>query len=42
MLFHGGAKACPVETGRLQLGLRASRGVSVVQQLDVQRGAESR
>jgi hypothetical protein len=39
LLFHGGAQTCPVETGRLELGLRASVGVSVIQRLDVQRGA---
>jgi hypothetical protein len=40
LLFHGGATACPVEAGRLDLGLRAGAGVSVIQQLDVQRGAQ--
>ena len=40
LLFHGGARACPVETGRLALGLRANDGVSVIQQLDVLRGAQ--
>jgi hypothetical protein len=39
LLFHGGSQACPVETGRLELGLRAGSGVSVIQQLDVLRGA---
>jgi hypothetical protein len=39
LLFHGGAQACPVEAGRLELGLRARNGVSVIQQLDVLRGA---
>jgi hypothetical protein len=42
LLFHGGSQACPVETGRLQLGLRASDGVSVIEQLDVQRDAPAR
>lgn len=42
LLFHGGAKACPVEAGRLELGLRAGNGVSVIQRLDVQRGSQLR
>jgi hypothetical protein len=39
LLFHGGGRACQVENGRLQLALRAGDGVSIVTQLDVQRGA---
>jgi hypothetical protein len=39
LLFHGGAQVCPVESGRLELGLRASDGESIVQQLDILRGA---
>ena len=39
LLFHGRAQACPVESGRLELGLRAGDGASVIQRLDVLRGA---
>jgi hypothetical protein len=42
LLFHGGARACPVQNGRLELGLRAGDGESVVQQLDVLRRAQER
>lgn len=40
--FHGGTQACPVESGRLELGVLAGDGVSVIQQLDVLRGARLR
>lgn len=40
--FHGGARSCQVAEGRVGLGLRASDGVTVVQQLDVTRSAELR
>ena len=39
LLFHGGVQACPVESGRLELGLRAGDGESVIERLDVLRGA---
>ena len=39
LLFHGAGRACQVEGGRLELALRAGDGVSVITQLDVQRGA---
>jgi hypothetical protein len=42
LLFHGGTQACPVESGRVELGLRARDGVSVIQQLDVLRDARLR
>lgn len=42
LLFHGGHRSCAVETGRLELGLRASDGESVIERLDVRRGREPR
>lgn len=42
LLFHGGAQACEVAGGRLELGVRATNGVSVIQQLDVVRGPQPR
>ena len=42
LLFHGAGRSCPVAEGRLDLGLRAGEAVTVVQQLDVTRGAELR
>jgi hypothetical protein len=42
LLFQGGHQSCPVATGRLELGLRASEGESVIQRLDVQRVLEAR
>lgn len=42
LLFHGGARSCPVAEGRLGLALRAGDGVTVVRQLDVTRSAEQR
>jgi hypothetical protein len=36
---HGGVATCSVPGGRLTLGLRAGEGVSVIEQLDVTRGA---
>lgn len=40
LLFQGKSRSCPVETGRLQLGLRGGDGPSVVEQLDVLRVVE--
>ena len=42
LLFHGGAQACAVPAGRLELGVRGANGVSLIQQLDVVRGAQPR
>ena len=42
LLFHGGARACAVAGGRLELGVRAAGGVSVIQQLEVVRNAQQR
>ncbi len=36
--FHGGGQACRVEPGRLPLGVRAGDGVTIITELDVQRG----
>lgn len=41
LLFQGGHRSCQVATGRLQLGLRANEGQTVVKQLDVRRGLET-
>jgi len=42
LLFQGGHRSCQVATGRLELGLRANGGQTVVKQLDVRRGLETR
>lgn len=36
--FHGGSQTCAVQSGRLSLALRAGDGVSLVTQLDLERG----
>jgi hypothetical protein len=36
--FHGGAQACAVAPGRLQLAVRAGDGVTTIAELDVERG----
>jgi hypothetical protein len=40
--WQGAVSACRVETGRLRLGLQASRGTSVVARMDVKRGVPER
>jgi hypothetical protein len=42
LLFHGGIQTCRVPAGRLELGLRARDGESVIERLDVQRVLETR
>ncbi len=39
--FHGGRRACQVEPGRLALGVRAGDGVTIITELDVQRGVHA-
>ncbi len=38
--FHGGTQDCQVEAGRLSLGVRAGDGVTIITQIDVQRGVD--